>query len=77
MKFCKIIFLGLTVVVMLLSGVNQANAMNMMVVVGSPQIQIIITQSGELQLIRVIDEKVIKVSNLELVASEHDLRTIK
>ncbi|MCK5285508.1 MAG: hypothetical protein KAJ86_07995 [Alphaproteobacteria bacterium] len=63
--------------VMLLSGVNQANAMNMMVVVGSPQIQIIITQSGELQLIRVIDEKVIKVSNLELVASEHDLRTIK
>ncbi len=76
MKLRKAVILGFTVAT-LFSSIGQAHAMNLLVAVGNPQIQIIVAENGTLQVVRIAEEDVIKVSNLEPAAGGHDINTAK
>ncbi len=76
MKLRKAVTLGFTVAT-LFAGIGQAHAMNLLVAVGNPQIQLIVSENGTLQVVRTAKEEVIKVSNLEPAAGGHDINTAK
>jgi hypothetical protein len=65
---------GLTAGVVL-SGASQAQAMNLLVAVGNPQIEIVVAQDGSLRVLQTSEERMIEVSNVEPAAGVQTVTT--
>ena len=66
MKFRSLALFGLTAITLV--GAGQAQAMNLLVAVGNPQVQLVLTDDGALQVIETAKEQVIEVTTIEPAA---------
>ena len=76
MKFRSLALSGLTAVT-LVGGIGQAQAMNLLVAVGNPQVQVVLAEDGSLKVIESAKEQSIEVSAIEPAAGAHDISSKK
>lgn len=75
MKFRSLALFGLTAIALV--GAGQAQAMNLLVAVGNPQVQLVLTDDGALQVIETAKEQVIEVTTIEPAAGAQQDTVLK
>ena len=75
MKFRSLALFGLTAITLV--GAGQAQAMNLLVAVGNPQVQLVLTDDGALQVIETAKEQVIEVTTIEPAAGAQQDTVLK